>query len=144
MIARGGSDNSFPKLSSTTTQRGEDCVKAVGQCRGSWLEDQRRFNLNDTVIPNRRDHIPSGSLPDLVRNNLLAAPRGENDIGRRSDHVLWQNDPGFGGLLFSQFGKHLLATGDLDEFRDPANAADERVVPFLEINLRLPPPANRL
>ena len=48
----------------------------------------------------------------------------------------------FGGLLFSQFGKHVLATGDLDEFRDPADAADEWIVPFLEIHLRLWPPTN--
>jgi hypothetical protein len=44
----------------------------------------------------------------------------------------------------SQFGKHLLASGDLDEFRDPANAADERTVPLLEINLRLRSAANQL
>src|SRR2546430_2768625 len=43
----------------------------------------------------------------------------------------------------STVSKHLLATGDLDEFRDPANAGGERIVPFLEINLRLPSPANR-
>src|SRR5262249_38500634 len=45
--------------------------------------------------------------------------------------------------LFSQFGEYLLAAGDLDEFRDPANAADERIVPFLEINRRLRPAANQ-
>ena len=37
--------------------------------------------------------------------------------------------------LCSQFGKHVLAAGDLDQFRDPADPADERIVPFLEINL---------
>src|ERR1700730_7683300 len=99
--------------------------------------------LDDVVVPYRRDRIPAGSLPDLARNDLLAAPRGENDVGRRSDHVMWRDNSVFGGLLFSQFGKHILATGDLDEFRDPANAADERIVPLLEINLLLPSPANR-
>jgi hypothetical protein len=38
---------------------------------------------------------------------------------------------------------HVLATGDLDEFQDPADAADERIVPFLEIHLRLWPPTNQ-
>src|ERR1700720_1268112 len=127
----------------STPQRGEDRVEAVGQGRRSWLQNQRRFDLDDAVVPSRRDRIPAGSLPDLVRNDLLAAPRGENDVGRRHDHIMWRNDTVFGGLLFSQFGKHLLATGDLDEFRDPADAADERIVPFLEINLRLRPPMNR-
>src|SRR5437588_7005406 len=56
---------------------------------------------------------------------------------------MWRNDTVFGSPLFSQFGKHLLATSDLDEFRDPPDAADERIVPFLEINPRLRPPTNR-
>src|ERR1700730_7592083 len=98
---------------------------------------------NDAAIPYCRDRIPSGSLSDLVHNDLLAAPRRDNDVGRRSDHVMWRDNSVFGGLLFSQFGKHILATGDLDEFRDPADAADERIIPLLEINLRLRPPMNR-
>ena len=122
------------------SQRGEDCVEAVGQGRRSWLQNQRRFDLDDAAIPYCRDRIPAGSLSDLVQNDLLAAPRGDNDVGRRSYHVMWRDDSIFGGLLYSQFGKLILATGDLDEFRDPPDAADERIVPFLEINLRLRPP----
>src|ERR1700730_9166819 len=99
--------------------------------------------LDDVVVPYRRDRIPAGSLPDLARNDLLAAPRGENDVGRRSDHVMWRDDAVFGGLLFSQFGKHILATGDLDEFRDPPDPRGLRIVPLLQINLLLPSPANR-
>src|ERR1700730_13209056 len=127
----------------TTSQRGEDRVEAVGQGRRSWLQNQRRFDLDNAVVPYRRDRIPAGSWPDLVRNDLLAAPRGENHVGRRHDHIMWRNDTVFGGLLFSQFGKHILATGDLNEFRDPPDAADERIVPLLEIYLRLRPPANQ-
>src|ERR1700726_978014 len=129
---------SFPR-----SQRGEDSVEAVGQGRRSWLQDERRLDLDDAAIPYCRDRIPSGSLSDLVQNDLLAAPRGDNDVGRRSDHVMWRDNSVFGSLLISQFRKHILATGDLDEFRDPANAADERIVPLLEINLLLPSPANR-
>jgi hypothetical protein len=125
------------------SQCSEDCIEAVRQCRGSRLQDQRRFDLDDAVVSNRRDRIPAGSLPNLVGNNLFAAPRGENDVGRSSDHILWQNNTVFGGLLLSQIGKHLLATGDLDELRDPANAADERIVPLLEINCRLRPATNQ-
>src|ERR1700726_927725 len=129
---------SFPR-----SQRGEDSVEAVGQGRRSWLQDERRLDLDDAAIPYCRDRIPSGSLSDLVQNDLLAAPRGDNDVGRRSDHVMWRDNSVFGGLLFSQFGKHILATGHLDEFRDPPDAADERIVPLLEIYLRLRPPTNR-
>src|SRR3984893_2922214 len=94
----------------STPQRGEDRVEAVGQGRRSWLQNQRRFDLDDAVVPYRRDRIPAGSLPDLIRNDLLAAPRGENDVGRGSDYVPWRNNTVFGCLLFSQLGKHLLAS----------------------------------
>ena len=57
--------------------------------------------------------------------------------------ILRGNDTVFGGLVFSQSGECVPATGDLDEFRDPANAADERFVPLLEIDLRLWPAANQ-
>jgi hypothetical protein len=122
------------------SQCGENCIEAIGQCCGSWLQYQRRFDLDDSIVSYRWDRIPPGPLSDFIRNDLLATPRGENDVWRRSNHVIWRNDTVFGGLLFSQFGERLLATGDLDEFRDPVNPADERIVPFLEINLRLRPP----
>src|ERR1700730_2739734 len=138
-----GAGRALPRRSFPMSQRGEDCVEAVGQCRRSRLQNQRRFDLDNAVVPHRRDRIPAGSLPDLVRNDLLAAPRGENDVGRRHDHIMWRDNSVFGGLLFSQFGKHILATGNLDEFRDPPDAADERIVPFLEIYLRLWPPTNQ-
>src|ERR1700730_5505459 len=138
-----GESRALTRRSFPMSQRGEDCVEAVGQGRRSWLQDERRLNLDDAAIPYCRDRIPSGSLSDLARNDLLATPRGDNDVGRRSDHVMWRDNSVFGSLLFSQFGKHLLATSDLDEFRDPANATDERIVPLLEVNPRLPSPANR-
>ena len=56
------------------SQCGEDCIETVGQCRGSWLQDKRRLDLDDAVIPYRRDRVPTGSLPDLVRNDFLPAP----------------------------------------------------------------------
>src|ERR1700730_16919785 len=138
-----GEGRALTRRSFPMSQRGEDCVEAVGQGRRSRLQNQRRFDLDDAAIPYSRDRIPAGSLPDLARNDLLAAPRRDNDVGRRSNHVMWRDNSVFGGLLFSQFGKHILATGDLDEFRDPADAADERIIPLLEINLRLRPPMNR-
>ena len=34
------------------------------------------------------------------------------------------------------FGKDILAAGDFDQFRGPADTADQRLVPFLEIDAR--------
>src|ERR1700730_18421924 len=132
-----GESRALTRRSFPMSQRGEDCVEAVGQGRRSWLQDERRLDLDDAAIPYCRDRIPSGSLSDLVQNDLLAAPRGDNDVGRRSDHVMWREKSFVGGLLFSHFGKHILATADRKECRDPPDGADERIVPFLEINLRL-------
>jgi len=87
------------------SQCGEECIEAVGQRCGSRLQDQRRFDLDDAVVSHRRNCSPAGSLTDLARNDLLATPRGENDFGRGSNHLLWRNDTVSGRFLFSQFGK---------------------------------------
>src|SRR5262249_46139216 len=96
------------------SQRVQDCIEAVGQSRGSRLQDQRRFDFDDAVIPYRRNCVPSGPLPDPVGNDLLAAPRGENDVGCGNNHILWRNNTVFGGLVSSQLRKYILPTGDLD------------------------------
>src|ERR1700730_13909413 len=90
-ITAGGSSPFDTGEGRAMSQRGEDCVEAVGQGRRSWLQDERRLDLDDAAIPYCRDRIPSGSLSDLVQNDLLAAPRGDNDVGRRSDHVKWRD-----------------------------------------------------
>ena len=40
----------------------------------------------------------------------------------------------FAALLRAQVGQHVLAAGDLDQLGDPADAADQGIVPFLEID----------
>src|ERR1700724_4580371 len=84
-----GEGRALTRRSFPTSQRGEDCVEAVGQCCRSWLQDQRRLDLDDAVVPYCRDRIPAGSLPDFVRNDPFAAPRGENDVGGCGDHIMW-------------------------------------------------------
>src|SRR6202035_2033821 len=85
-------------------QCGENCIEAIGQCCGCWLQYQRRFDLDDSIVSYRRDRIPAGSLPDFIWNDLLAAPRGENDVGRGSNHVLWRNNTVSGCLCFLRSG----------------------------------------
>lgn len=73
---------------------------------------------------------------NLLRHDLLAAPGSENDVGRGGDHGVRRDNSIFGRFLFAQMRKDVLAAGNLDQLRNPTDAADERIVPFLEINAR--------
>ena len=41
-----------------------------------------------------------------------------------------------GQRFLRQFGEHVVAAGDADQLGDPADAADRRLVPFLEVDAR--------
>ena len=85
-------------------------------------------------MPNGRDCVPAGSLADPVRHDPLAAPGCEDDIRGRSDHGLRGDEAVPGRRSVTKLRKDVLAPGDLDELRDPANPADQRIVPLLEID----------
>src|ERR1700722_16719096 len=66
---------------------------------------------------------------------------GQRGRAGRQDHVrcgvapqIRGDDPVFRGLLKSQVRQDVLAAGDLDQFGNPADAADQGIVPFLEID----------
>src|SRR5207302_8350696 len=61
-------------------------------------------------------------------------PGGKDLIGRGFAHDIWRNNPVLGGLLKAQFRQGVFAAGDLDQFGYPADAGDQRIVPFLEID----------
>ena len=118
-------------------QRLHDRIQPVGQRRRARLQDQRRLDLDDAVVAHRRDVAPARPLPDPVGHDLLAAPGGEDHVGRGVAHDIGRNDPVLGRLLKPQFWQHVLAAGDLDQFGHPADAGDQGIVPFLEIDFWL-------
>src|SRR5262249_49313139 len=69
---------------------------------------------------------------DLGGHEFLAAPGADDDVGFGGDQLLPGYDAVLGVLPPGQRGKHIDAAGNLDEFGDPADAGDHRLVPFLE------------
>ena len=115
-------------------QRLHDRIQPIGQRRRSRLQDDRRLDLDDAVVAHRRDIAPARTLPDAIRHDLLAAPGREDHVGRGFAHHIGRNDPVLGRLLKPQLWQRVLAAGDLDQFGHPADAGDQRIVPFLEID----------
>src|SRR6202022_3508716 len=111
-----------------------DAIYPVGQRGGTGLQDQRRFDLDDAVVTDSWNLVPARPLSDLVRNDFLAAPRRQNHIRLSSAHEVRRDDPVLRGLLKPQARQDVLAAGYLDQFGAPADAADQGIVPFLEID----------
>src|SRR5690606_32173801 len=82
----------------------------------------------------------SGTLHDLCATGLAAGPVAEDDVRRSPSHfgriadrtVLVVAVPG-------QLGEAVLAPGDLDHVRHPADARGERIAHVLEEDSRLAP-----
>jgi hypothetical protein len=115
-------------------QRCDNRIQPIRQRRWPRLQYQRRFYLDDAVIAHCRDVAPARPLSDFVRNDLLAAPGCEDHVRRCGAHHFRQNNAVLGGLLKPQFWQHVFAARDLDQLRNPADAADQGIVPFLEID----------
>lgn len=120
-----------------------DRVQTVGQRRRAGLKDQRRLDLDDAAVAHGRDHAPSGPLRDPFRPHLLAAPRGEDGVGRGGDDGFGRDDAILCFLLAREMRKDILAAGNADQFRHPADATDQRIVPFLEIDFWTRQPMRR-
>src|SRR3954471_13825692 len=99
--------------------------------------------ISGDLISRRKPSRTAGMAPapgrrDLGRNELLAAPGADDDVGSRRDQLGQRYDALPGVLAPRQRGKHLDAAGDLDQLRHPADAGDHRLVPFLEVDAWTP------
>src|ERR1700733_7029013 len=115
-------------------QRRDDRIEPICQRRRAGLQDQRRFYLDNASVADSRNLAPARPLSDFVGDYFLAAPRRQDHVGCCRAHHIGQDDAVLGGLLRSQLWQDVLAARDLDQFRNPADAADQRIVPFLEIH----------
>src|SRR5258707_6830140 len=89
------------------------------------------------AVAHCRHRIPPDSGCHLIRPETLAAPGAENDVrGATYDLTRVAEDAILGQSTNRALGKHVVAAGNADQLADPANAGDERLVPFFEVDAR--------
>src|SRR5690606_3954131 len=83
------------------------------------------------------NRFPAGARGNLFGTKLLAAPGTEDEIGLTSHDFAGIGDDAVAcERFFGEFGKHVVAARNADEFGDPADTADGRFVPLLEVHAR--------
>src|SRR3954471_11860651 len=114
-----------------------DLPDPVGERCRPRLQDFRRLDLMQFTIAHGGYRIPTLPRGDALGPELLAAPRADDHVGISPDDLAGIGDGAPGGARRAgQLRKHVLAARDLDELAHPADAADHRLVPLLEIDLR--------
>jgi len=109
---------------------------ALGQRRWARLQDVSGLDLVDVAVANGRHITPPVALRDLLRLHRFATPRRDDHIRPTANHVFCTDDALFAEFGVAQLGEDRIAAGDVDEFFDPANARDQRVVPFFKEDAR--------
>src|SRR5580698_525702 len=109
---------------------------AFRQGCGPGLQDARGGNLVDVAITDCGDALPAGPRANLFFFNLFAAPRSEDCVGVACDHCRRIDHAILRFACAAQRGKDRVAAGKLDQLLYPLNAADERIVPLLEVDAR--------
>ena len=92
----------------------------------------------------RRHVLPAGARGHVGAAKLLAAPAAHDEVGRaarRFGRVV--HDAILAARMQAQLGEHVDAAGDGHQLRHPADGADHRVVPFLEVHARPARPRGR-
>src|SRR5205085_11336377 len=90
------------------------------------------------------DGLPPGPAGDGVGVDGLAAPRREDDLGIAARDLRRIHHAPAGRTLLTKLGEHVPAARELDRLRDPADARDQRIHPFLEIHPRTVGPHTRV
>src|SRR5580704_1882245 len=106
--------------------------EAIGQCGRPGPQNRGRFNFVEILVLHGWDAVEASPRCNVLRPEFLAAPRADDQIRFPRNHLLNHHDTALGGALISAIGENVDAAGDLDEFRDPSNSGDQRLVPFLE------------
>ena len=90
------------------------------------------------AVPHRGNLLPARPRRDALGPEFLAAPRAEHHVrvALRTTSCGSATMRPRGRLRARTLGKHILAAGDLDQLAHPADAADHRLVPFLEVDAR--------
>jgi hypothetical protein len=77
------------------------------------------------------DAVEASPRCNALRPEFLAAPRADDQIGLPRNDFLNPHHAVPGRALISTIGEDVDAASDLDEFRDPSNSGDQRIVTLL-------------
>src|SRR5687767_7369189 len=89
------------------------------------------------AVTHRGYGAPSRTRGHALGAEFLAAPRTQDHVGRATRHFQRIGDDAvLAERLACELGKAVVATGDAHELRDPADAGNLWLVPFLEIDPR--------
>src|SRR6185312_13199684 len=124
------------------TPRHDDAVQvrhAVAEGRRAGLQDVGGLDLEQLAVPHRAHVLPARTRRNFLGPKLLAAPRADDDVGiAPHDLRVIGNDAVLAARLPRQFRKTVVAAGNADQLGDPADRADVRLVPLLEVDARAP------
>src|SRR5450631_1240024 len=107
----------------------------AGQDGRTGLKNISGINCIDIIGLDCGNGLPTGSLGDSFRVHRFATPTSEDDLW-----VCSANRQGINGSIPGTFclraKKYILSTNEMDHFADPADTADQWLVPFFEVNPR--------
>jgi hypothetical protein len=99
------------------------------------LEDVVGGNLDEASMAHGGNFVPTGAGGDIVRLHRLSTPGGENNVGPARKNLLRCDGPRGRFFFTAEFDKDVVAARALDQLGDPADAGDQRLGPFLKVNL---------
>ena len=89
--------------------------KAIGQCGRPGLQDQRRFDFVEILVPHSRGLRKARPRCDALWSEFLAAPGADDQIGLARDHLLGRHHTVLSCAPISKIGEDVDAAGELDE-----------------------------
>ena len=102
---------------------------------GAGLEEDVGVESVQFVVAQGAEIREAGALADALEVDSLSAPTGEDDIGISVDDLRQRNSALARGAAPAG-GEDVLTAAPFDQLADPADGADGRVGPFLEIDAR--------
>src|SRR5437870_5761760 len=104
-----------------------ELAHALREARGSRLQDVGRFHLEDSIGADGGGLFPAWTIDDRGLPHPLSTPGREDHFRIAARDLQWIDDAVLGETRIGELRKDRSATGDVDEFLDPANPGDQRV-----------------
>ena len=121
-----------------------DLLQPVGEAGRPGLQDVAALDLVQATALHRGRGVPAGACGHALGTKFLAAPGTQDHVGRAACGLSGVLDDAVAAhALTAEFREHVFAACDADEFRDPRDRADHRLVPLLEVHARPARPHRR-